>query len=79
MYGDFFRLESAAWEWRKIETLDIYDGVQPGSTPLHPQATRSTDGRLPTNWHGKRPAGILQASEELARDLESRGLVRRPY
>jgi len=30
----------------KTELLDIYDGVQPGSTPLQPQATRSTDGRL---------------------------------
>ena len=30
----------------KVETLDIYDGVQPGITPLQPQATRSMDGRL---------------------------------
>jgi hypothetical protein len=30
----------------KVETLDIYDGVQPGITPLQPQATRSLDGRL---------------------------------
>jgi len=30
----------------RVETLDIYDGVQPGSTPLQQQATRSTDGRL---------------------------------
>jgi signal transduction histidine kinase/ligand-binding sensor domain-containing protein len=47
----------------KTELLDIYDGVQPGSTPLQPQATRSTDGRLwfannnivqtfdPREWH----------------------------
>jgi signal transduction histidine kinase/ligand-binding sensor domain-containing protein len=30
----------------KVGTLDIYDGVQPGITPLQPQATRSMDGRL---------------------------------
>src|SRR5262249_17311196 len=30
----------------KVETLDVYDGVQPGSTPLQQQATRSMDGRL---------------------------------
>src|SRR5262249_32530311 len=29
-----------------VETLDVYDGVQPGSTPLQQQATRSMDGRL---------------------------------
>jgi len=29
-----------------IERLDVYDGVQPGSTPLQQQATRSIDGRL---------------------------------
>jgi signal transduction histidine kinase/ligand-binding sensor domain-containing protein len=28
------------------EILDVYDGTQPGITPLQPQATRSLDGRL---------------------------------
>ena len=27
-------------------TLDVFDGAQPGLTPLQPQATRSSDGRL---------------------------------
>src|SRR5262249_24782132 len=30
----------------KVESLDVYAGVQPGITPLQPQATRSVDGRL---------------------------------
>jgi signal transduction histidine kinase len=30
----------------KVEALDVYDGAQPGITPLQPQATRSLDGRL---------------------------------
>jgi signal transduction histidine kinase/ligand-binding sensor domain-containing protein len=30
----------------KVEVLDVYDGAQPGITPLQPQATRSLDGRL---------------------------------
>jgi signal transduction histidine kinase len=30
----------------KVESLDVYCGVQPGITPLQPQATRSLDGRL---------------------------------
>jgi signal transduction histidine kinase/ligand-binding sensor domain-containing protein len=30
----------------KVEALDVYDGVQPGITPLQPQGTRSLDGRL---------------------------------
>jgi signal transduction histidine kinase/ligand-binding sensor domain-containing protein len=30
----------------KGESLDVYCGVQPGITPLQPQATRSLDGRL---------------------------------
>jgi len=30
----------------KVESLDVYCGAQPGSTPLQPQATRSLDGRL---------------------------------
>jgi signal transduction histidine kinase/ligand-binding sensor domain-containing protein len=29
-----------------VESFDVYDGVQPGMTPLQPQATRSLDGRL---------------------------------
>jgi signal transduction histidine kinase/ligand-binding sensor domain-containing protein len=30
----------------RVESLDVYCGVQPGITPLQPQATRSLDGRL---------------------------------
>jgi signal transduction histidine kinase len=30
----------------KVEVLDVFDGAQPGITPLQPQATRSLDGRL---------------------------------
>lgn len=30
----------------KTDTLDVYDGVQPGSTPLQQQATRSVAGQL---------------------------------
>ncbi len=30
----------------KFKLLDAFDGVQPGLTPLKPQATRSPDGRL---------------------------------
>ena len=30
----------------KVEVLDVYDGAQPGITPLQPQASRSLDGRL---------------------------------
>ena len=30
----------------KVGVLDVYDGAQPGITPLQPQATRSLDGRL---------------------------------
>lgn len=30
----------------KVEALDVYDGAQPGITPLRPQAIRSLDGRL---------------------------------
>jgi signal transduction histidine kinase/ligand-binding sensor domain-containing protein len=30
----------------KVEALDVYDGVQPGITPLQPQGTSSLDGRL---------------------------------
>jgi len=30
----------------KVESLDVYCGVQPGITPLQPQASRSRDGRL---------------------------------
>jgi signal transduction histidine kinase/ligand-binding sensor domain-containing protein len=30
----------------KVKVLDVYCGVQPGITPLQPQATRSLDGRL---------------------------------
>ena len=30
----------------KVEVLDVYDGAQPGITPLQPQAARSLDGRL---------------------------------
>ena len=30
----------------KVAVLDVYDGAQPGTTPLQPQATRSLDGRL---------------------------------
>lgn len=30
----------------KVEALDIYDGAEPGITPLQPQATRSLDGHL---------------------------------
>jgi signal transduction histidine kinase/ligand-binding sensor domain-containing protein len=30
----------------KVEALDVYDGVQPGLTPLQPQSTRSLDGHL---------------------------------
>ena len=30
----------------KVESLDVYDGAQPGITPLQPQATRTLDGRL---------------------------------
>ena len=30
----------------KVEVLDVYDGAQPGITPLQPQATRALDGHL---------------------------------
>ena len=45
------RSELARWRQNPavrvaVETLDVYDGVQPGMTPLQPQATRSLDGRL---------------------------------
>lgn len=30
----------------KVRMLDVYDGAQPGITPLQPQASRSLDGRL---------------------------------
>jgi signal transduction histidine kinase len=30
----------------RVDSLDVYCGVQPGMTPLQPQATRSLDGRL---------------------------------
>ena len=30
----------------KVDALDVYDGAQPGVTPLEPQGTSSVDGRL---------------------------------
>ena len=30
----------------KVKTFDVFDGAQPGLTPLQPQSTRSADGRI---------------------------------
>jgi signal transduction histidine kinase/streptogramin lyase len=50
----FFQIEKSQLDnwWNhpdslvKFKLLDVFDGAQPGLTPLKPQATRSTDGRL---------------------------------
>jgi signal transduction histidine kinase/ligand-binding sensor domain-containing protein len=47
-----------------VTTLDIYDGVQPGITPLQPESSRSPDGRLwfanEVNVQSFQPGNILK-------------------